>query len=166
MFVLASMPAVDDTGSLSLMFSLELMSWTWDSPACFKIITRRLRQIFDDYSMHSRRDVDAEIRCGSAIVNKNKKCCNKCVWYPEPHLSCYLDSTLVTPSACHSRCHLPLESMAILSKSAPDGKLRRHAWDPELAGERRTYLKMMMINLALVTASWVAVHFWCLRELI
>lgn len=41
--------------------------------------------------------------------------------------------------------------MAIFSKHAPDGTLRRHAWDPALASERKSVVKMMLIATALTT---------------
>ncbi|CAD6576073.1 MAG: hypothetical protein CYPHOPRED_005864 [Cyphobasidiales sp. Tagirdzhanova-0007] len=43
--------------------------------------------------------------------------------------------------------------MAIMSRTMPDGQPRMNAWDPKLAGERKQIIKMMLINLALVTAA-------------
>jgi hypothetical protein len=37
-----------------------------------------------------------------------------------------------------------------VSKEAPDGTPRRHAWDPALAKERKSVLKMILIAAALI----------------
>lgn len=43
--------------------------------------------------------------------------------------------------------------MAITSKTRQDGQARYSVLDPAVKGERRSVLKMQLINLALVTAA-------------